>query len=183
MSSLQGKLLIASPHLLDPNFIHSVVYLMQHSDEGALGVVLNRPSDSTIGEVWTEVLEQACDNPQSIYLGGPCPGPLMALHKDARRADLQVADEIFVATQKEHLEALVEEAMSPLRIFSGYSGWAGGQLEEELEVGSWLVADASEARVFDEDPELWKLLSRQVGENILFATLGIKHAPEDPALN
>ncbi len=183
MQSLQGKLLIASPHLLDPNFIHSVVLLVQHSEDGALGVVLNRPSDSTIGEVWTEVLEHECDNRQPIYLGGPCPGPLMALHKNARFADFQVSDDIFVATQKAYLETLVEEEALPLRIFSGYSGWAGGQLESELEVGSWLVTDASEASLFGDYVELWKVLSRQVGENILFSTLGIKHAPNDPAVN
>jgi putative transcriptional regulator len=183
MHSLQGKVLIASPHLLDPNFAQAVVLMVQHTEDGALGVVLNRPSDSTIGQVWSELLERPSESREPIFLGGPCPGPLMAVHKYPLCIDLEIAKELFFATQREHLETLVEKEIGPLRVFSGYSGWAGSQLEAELEVGSWLVADASEAAIFGDPIDLWKLLSRRVGEDILFSTLGIKEAPKDPTMN
>ena len=183
MLSLRGKLLIASPHLLDPNFAHAVVLMVQHDEDGALGVVLNRPSQNTLAEVWREVLDRPCDNEAPIYVGGPCPGPLMAVHQAPECADLDVAPGLFFATQKEHLENLVQGCRAPLRVFSGYSGWAGGQVESELETGSWLLTDATEELVFGDDDELWKLLARRVGEDILLGALKIKHAPEDPSLN
>jgi putative transcriptional regulator len=107
----------------------------------------------------------------------------MAVHRHVASVDLQIADELYFSTQKEHLETLVEEDIAPLRVFSGYSGWAGGQLEAELEVGSWLTADASEEAVFGDPIDLWKSLSRRVGEKILFSALGIKEAPADPSVN
>jgi putative transcriptional regulator len=183
MSSLKGKLLIASPHLLDPNFVHTVVLLVQHDEEGAFGIVLNRPSHNTVGQVWTEALERACESEEPIFMGGPCPGPLMAVHQHPAYADLTIGEGVYFATQKDYLETLVEEEIAPLRVFSGYAGWAGGQLEGEIEVGSWLLADSSEEAVFGDYSELWKTLSRQAGENILFGALGIKDPPEDPALN
>jgi putative transcriptional regulator len=183
MQSLKGKLLIASPHLLDPNFAQTVVLMVQHTEDGALGVVLNRPSDSTLGQVWNELLERPCESHDPIFLGGPCPGPLMAIHKHPLCIDLEIGEELFFATQKEHLETLVEQDVAPLRVFSGYAGWAATQLETELEVGSWLVAESSERAVFGDSMDLWRSLSRQVGENILFSALGIKEAPEDPSVN
>jgi putative transcriptional regulator len=183
MHSLKGKLLIASPHLLDSNFAQAVVLMVQHTEEGALGVVLNRPSESTIGHVWTELLERPLHNQEPIFLGGPCPGPLMAVHKHPLCIDLEIAEELYFATQREHLETLVEEEIAPLRVFSGYSGWAASQLEAELEVGSWLVAEGTEEALFGDPADLWKTLSRRVGENILFTTLGIKEAPSDPSVN
>ncbi len=183
MSSLKGKLLVASPHLVDPNFTHTVVLMVQHDEDGALGVVLNRRSENTVGEVWREVLERSCDNESPIFLGGPCPGPLMAIHRDPGCADLDIAPGLYFATQKEYLERLVERGDAAVRMFSGYSGWAGGQLENELECGSWLLADASEEIVFGDEDSIWKVLAQRVGENILRSALKIKHAPEDPSLN
>lgn len=183
MNSLQAKLLIASRHLLDPNFTHAVVLMVRHDEEGALGLVLNRPSDHTIGEVWTEVLELPTDNPSPIYIGGPCAGQLMALHKNPRCVDLEIADGLYLATQTEYLESLVAQDSTPFRIFSGYSGWAGGQLEDELEVGSWLISDAPEQAIFGDTDELWKSISRRVGEDILFGALGIKAGSHEPELN
>jgi len=80
MKSLQGHLLIASPTLLDPNFRKSVVLLVQHNEEGAMGLVLNRPTETKLCEAWTQVAETDCASDASLNLGGPCEGPLMALH-------------------------------------------------------------------------------------------------------
>ena len=77
MESLEGQLLVATPQLMDPNFARTLVLLIQHTDEGALGVVVNRPLGKTIQELWREVGSAPCHSRQPIYLGGPVPGPLM----------------------------------------------------------------------------------------------------------
>ncbi len=83
MNSLQGYVLVASPHLLDSNFLRSVVLIIQHNDQGAFGVVLNRPTNNTIAQLWGLVSQTPCDNPSPVYVGGPVPGPLVAIHGDA----------------------------------------------------------------------------------------------------
>ena len=118
--------------------------------------------------------------PLGIALLGP--GPLMAVHKYPLCIDLEIGEELYFATQREHLETLVEQEITPLRVFSGYSGWAASQLEAELEVGSWLVAEGTEEAVFGDPIDLWKNLARRVGENILFTALGIKEAPSEVEL-
>src|SRR5687768_5273835 len=90
MKSLQGQLLIASPKLFDPNFFRSVVLLVQHTDAGALGLVLNRPLEMTINDAWGQVSETPCDATGFLHQGGPCEGPLMVLHTDSALPELPV---------------------------------------------------------------------------------------------
>ncbi len=87
MTSLQGYFLIASPHLSDTNFRRSVVLLLKHSDEGAFGLVLNRPTDSLLSEVWELISESPCKLGEAIHIGGPVGGPLMALHSNKTYAE------------------------------------------------------------------------------------------------
>src|ERR1700748_1927959 len=107
MKSLQGYLLVASPKLLDPNFSRSVVLIVQHNDEGALGLVLNRPLDTTIDMVWDQVSQVPCLRDDPLHQGGPCEGTLMVLHGDPSLSPVQVLPGVYFNTEKESVEQLI----------------------------------------------------------------------------
>ena len=183
MESLAGHLLIASPQLEDPNFVRAVVLLIHHNPQGAFGVVLNRPSDSTIKELWKEVAQTPCENDRHVHLGGPVSGPLIALHTDHELAEMEVLPGLFFAAQRENLERLIARQEAAYRLFVGHSGWGEGQLEGELQIGSWLTTPATIELVFYNEGDLWKRTAQQVGETMLLQTLGLKELPPDPSLN
>jgi putative transcriptional regulator len=182
MENLKGHLLVASPHLLDPNFVRTVVLLIHHSEEGAFGVVLNRPADNTIKELWDQVGETPCSSERRVNVGGPVAGPLMAIHTEEDLAELEILPGVYFAAQRDHLEKLLESE-HPYRVFVGHSGWGGGQLENELKEGAWLTTPATVDQVFDDDSDLWKKVAQHIGESMLSSTLGIRHVPKDPSMN
>ena len=93
--SLRGHLLIASPKLVDPNFHRTVVLMIQHTDDGALGLVLNRSTGKLLQNIWSEISEKPCDGELVLHLGGPVPGPLMALHTAEWLSDSEVLPGVF----------------------------------------------------------------------------------------
>ncbi len=183
MESLQGKLLIASPQLLDPNFTKTVVLLIQHSDKGALGVVLNRPTSKKVKELWEEVGDAPCKSEAHVCLGGPVSGPLMAVHTNQFFAEMEIVPGVFLAAKREHLDSLVLQRDDPLRVFFGHAGWGPGQLDNEIQVGGWLTTPASAEFVFYRGEDLWEKVSKQVGQSTLQSMLNLKHFPEDPSVN
>lgn len=183
MNSLRGHFLAASPHLQDPNFLHTVVLLIQHDAEGALGVVLNRPTDKTIQQLWEDVHEPPCDNQQRLHLGGPVSGPLMAIHTLVTLGELEVLPGLYFSTQKDHLEELVEHRDVQSRLFVGHSGWGGGQLESELREGAWLTMPATLEDVFYDVTGLWRRVTGEITSRMMQAVLKIKHVPRDPSMN
>src|SRR5687768_8432333 len=104
MDSLQGQLLIAAPRLADPNFFHTVVLMVQHNDDGALGLVLNRPLTAAIQTVWQQVSESPCLIEGFLHQGGPCEGPLMVVHANADASDLEVMPGVYFSTNKDGIE-------------------------------------------------------------------------------
>ncbi len=183
MDSLRGYLLIASPRLPDANFYRSVVLIIHHDEQGAFGVVLNRLTDNTVGEIWEMVAEQPCDSHQPINLGGPVAGPLMALHTNEACSENEVLPGIHFATHKDHLNRIVRESGHSFRIFSGYAGWAAGQLEGELQVGGWMTLPAEDEYVFGDAEGMWKKASQHVGEGITMPLMGDVDIPDDPSFN
>jgi putative transcriptional regulator len=183
MSSLTGQFLVASPHLGDPNFFRSVVLVIRHDEEGAFGVVLNRPLPNTVGEIWKVLGNDEVKNDQPIYLGGPVTGPLLALHANMAYSEGEVMEGVYYATHKEHLNQLVEEDEGQLRMFSGYSGWGEGQLEHELAEGSWLTTPATPEDIFAEPEEMWKAVASRIGLEILMPKVQNRHVPPDPEMN
>jgi putative transcriptional regulator len=181
MQSLAGQFLIASPRLVDPNFAKTVVLMVQHGEEGALGLIVNRALETSVEEVCEKLLESSCAAEGVLHQGGPCGGALMAVHTHQSRSDIEVKPGIHFSTERESLEWLLRYNEAPAKFFVGYSGWAPGQLETEMETGSWLTVDADEERIFDgTGEELWtKLLTN--------ATLGKwidpEQIPDDPSLN
>ncbi len=183
MNSLEGQFLIAVPKLRDPGFYHSVVLLIRHTEEGAFGLTLNRPSDTRLEDVWSKISQTKCHWPQTLFTGGPVPGPLMVLHNEAAAAELQVIPELYFTVDPEMLNVLTDHPEAKAQFFSGYCGWGAGQLEMELEVGSWITVAAAANHVFDADGELWKTVTAEISSSAVFSALHIKHIPPEADSN
>ncbi len=183
MKSLQGHLLVAAPTLVDPNFFRSVVLLVQHSEEGALGVILNRPSKTTVREAWEQVRQSACHQQGPLHLGGPCQGPLMALHSLPAWSESEILPNVYFSAGPENLEQLVAVGDVEIKFFIGYAGWGAGQLEQELEIGSWETLPAREKHVFPDGPDLWERTLREAASRRFLSALRIDQVPDDPSLN
>jgi putative transcriptional regulator len=179
VESLRGQLLIASPALRDPNFLRTVVLLSEHSEEGALGLVLNRPSEVRVADA-VEDLADLADDDDSVYFGGPVePAQVVVLAEFDEPGDAAavVFDDVgFLTVEPE----IFESGIRRRRIFAGYAGWGAGQLEAELTEGSWIVETARTDDVFSEVPdELWRsVLQRKGGRYALIALM-----PLDPSAN
>lgn len=179
MESLAGQLLISSPSLVDPNFRRTVVLMTHHDEEGAVGLVLSRPSQLRIDEAVPDLgdLPYADD---VLYIGGPVQPEavvvLVELDEPAPDAPPIVGSIAYMPPQGDPDDLGIARA----RVFAGYSGWGPGQLEQELKEPAWIVAPAQPADVFAADPdELWRtVLHRKGGMFSLIATM-----PYDPGLN
>ncbi len=179
--SLSGQLLLASPTLQDPNFRRAVVLIGAHSDEGAMGVVLNRPSTATVGDVVPQ-LEPAIDERETVYVGGPVqPQSIVFLAEftDPSPAGLLVLGRIGFPTPNADIDELAE-ATSRRRVFAGYAGWGSGQLDAEIDHGDWIAQPALPDDIFSEDTDaLWsRVLARKGGAYVLIARM-----PLDPSMN
>jgi putative transcriptional regulator len=187
MEPSAGSLLVAAPTLVDPNFARTIVLLLDIGESGALGVVLNRPTELDVGDVlepWADVVA----GPGVLFQGGPVETDA-ALAVASVVAGLAPDEEpigwrrVYGSTGLVDLDAPVEVVaggLSSVRIFAGYAGWGAGQLEAEIEEGSWYVVPAEPQDPFLEDPaRLWvSVLRRQGGELAMLATM-----PAEPGLN
>ncbi len=179
--SLQGQLLIASPTLLDPNFVRTVVLVTAHTDEGAMGVVLNRPSGAAAGEALPH-LERLLEDGGRIHVGGPVePGAVVVLAEfdDPDDAAAVVFGDVgFVPAEGDPDD--LADSVGRARAFAGYAGWGPEQLESELARDDWFLEPAEAGDVFAEEPgELWSdVLRRKGGQFALLATM-----PPDPSMN
>jgi putative transcriptional regulator len=183
MASLAGHFLVASPHLLDPNFVRAVVLLVQHTEQGALGIVMNRPVNKTVQDLWREIGGGPCSSTQPVHLGGPVSGPLMAVHRHAALAELEILPGLYFCASKQNLDTLVEQSKEPFKIFVGHSGWGPGQLDNELSQGAWLTTPATLDLIFFDGGDLWHTVTRQIGRNLLQTMLHLKEFPPDPTVN
>lgn len=167
-----GKLLISSPSMSDANFDRTVVFMIEHNEEGALGVVINRPAPIDVVEAvpqWAAFVAE----PRVVFIGGPvAQGSVLAL----ARAEIADTTPEFtpVLGPVGVLDATVDPAqlttpIAEVRLFSGYSGWGPGQLDNELEVGAWFVIEAEPADPLTARPEgLWaEALKRQEGRDAM----------------
>ncbi|MEV0262223.1 YqgE/AlgH family protein [Streptomyces sp. NPDC050617] len=194
VSSLTGRLLVATPALADPNFDRAVVLLLDHDEEGSLGVVLNRPTPVGVGDILESWAELAGE-PGVVFQGGPVSldsalGVAVVPGEGQEQGAAAVLGDGPVGWRRVHgaiglvdLEAppeLLAAALGSLRIFAGYAGWGPGQLEDELAEGAWYVVESEPGDVSSPDPErLWRsVLRRQRNELAMVATY-----PDDPSLN
>lgn len=181
--SLAGHFLVASRHLRDPNFLQSVVLMIHHSDEGAMGVVLNRPADKTIDDVWEMIGNDPCECDDQVFIGGPVPGPLVAVHLLSEFSEEEIMPGLFASSHRDALDLIVRKTDEPFRLYSGHSGWGSGQLESELEVGGWLHTPARIDEVFGDHEAVWKAVTQRIGLEIMAPNLKREQLPQDPSLN
>ena len=185
MKSLAGQLLIAVPELGDKNFFRSVVLVLHHDSFGASGVVLNRPTDVSVEEVWGNAESTDGKGPfdltdldgkhlgeinqtEVIYVGGPVEGPLIALHQDRDLAEERILPSVFMSTRRDSIERLVRLPDCQMRLFAGYSGWGPQQLDNEVQVGGWMTTVADPSHIYGDADTLWlracEVFSEQVVE-------------------
>ncbi len=182
MDTLQGCLLVASPMLPDANFWKSVVLVVEHSSEGAVGLVLNRVSGIRLEDLWNAHDNGPCESEAHVSLGGPVNGPLMCLHQLVDSADMIVLPGVYFTSDAKNLRSIVQ-GNEPCRMFLGYSGWGPCQLESELKAGGWIISRATKEIVFSDDVDtIWKRSVNETGQEILRETLRIHRFP-DPSYN
>jgi putative transcriptional regulator len=179
---LTGKLLVAMPVLDDPNFTRAVVLLIDHDDDGALGVVLNRASEVPVTDAIDSLVELV-PSPGVLFGGGPVePTALVAIGQT--QDGFGQSDTTFVAGLRlvdlDQDPVIANVELTRVRLFAGYAGWAPGQLEQELWHGAWVSVDTVPSDVFTPEPDaLWReVLARQSGRLRLLADY-----PEDVTLN
>lgn len=181
MESARGQLLIAGPSLLDPNFWRTVVLVVEHTGEGALGLVLNRPSETVVSEAVPQ-LEELVDPGEQLYIGGPVqPSSVIVLaeFEDPGDAALLAFGDVGVLGTGGSPEEPVAGVKAG-RAFVGHAGWGPEQLDSELERGDWILEPARVADAFTATPaDLWaEVLTRKGGSYALVARM-----PPDPSLN
>ena len=191
-SSARGKLLVATPPLEDPNFDRTVVYVLEHNDDGAVGVVLNRADDpaTTLADefdlddldAWTGLLAP----PAQVFLGGPVgDDSLIALAETDREAPRSVDAWGALTSTLGTVDLSVDPvevagSLRRVRIFRGYAGWSPGQLDAELQVGAWMVFESESDDLFTADPaDLWRRVVRRQGGRLAW----IADAPDDLSAN
>jgi putative transcriptional regulator len=182
MESLRGKLLLAGPVLKDPNFDRSVVLITEHTEEGAMGLVLNRPSTASLADAVPD-LSWVADPSELVHVGGPVASNgviVLAEWHDPGQAVVLIEDDLgFVPGDAEDTDALAA-AVRRARVYAGHAGWGPGQLEAELEEEAWIVESPLREELFSDAPEaLWAAVLRRKGRE--FALLSTM--PPDPSMN
>ena len=169
----------------DPQFEHTVILMVEHNEEGALGLVLNRPTETRVEEVWDQISVVPCPTEQSLKRGGPCPGPLMLLHDRPHHAQIEVCNGVCFTTEEPLVAELLQDSPSRLSFFLGYAGWSAGQLESELTQGAWLVTPARREVVFDPDADdgLWMRVITGIDRSLAMLAMNPRLMPRDPSMN
>lgn len=182
MEPKAGRFLIANPHLNDPNFLRTVVFLCEKDSEGSVGFVMNRKTNNLIGDLIPEL--EAYEFP--VYEGGPVGlDSVHFLHQypDEIPGGKEVAEGVYWGGEFETLAELLASGKieaSKVRFFIGYSGWGAGQLDTEMEEKTWIVANATKSFLFAaEESELWKNVLKSMGGEYEL----LINAPIDPRLN
>ncbi len=181
----RGTFLISSPRLMDQNFMHTVVLLCDHTDEGSYGVVVNRPGKLTVADLQTDN-ELLAGRDDALWMGGPVQlETVQLLHRlgSGIPGSMHVVDDVHLGGDPAVIRRALEkrgEGRELIRFLLGYSGWGAGQLEAELSEGAWVTCPASEELIFDVRPDtLWRRALRRLGG----AWAALADEPPDPSWN
>lgn len=183
-SSLKNQLLIAMPGLDDPNFARTVTYICEHSEDGAMGIVINRPSELTLADVLGHMGIVASDpatEKQPIYLGGPVEEERgFVLHPPSKdwSSTLPITDDISITTSRDILENMAQgEGPAKALVALGYAGWSAGQLEDELQDNAWLSGPADQTILFELPAgQRWNAAARLLGVDLNLLSTDAGHA-------
>ena len=172
--SLKDQLLIAMPALQDPNFSRTVTYICEHGDHGAMGIVLNRPTELRLLDVLQHMDiegELGDAGNQTVYLGGPVEeerGFVLHTHTDPWDSTLAINDGISITTSRDILEAMAHGSGPEQTLVAlGYAGWGAGQLEEEMQQNAWLSGPVDKSILFDlPADQRWEAAARLLGVDV-----------------
>lgn len=182
--NLTNHFLIAMPTLMDPNFYQTVTYICAHNDDGAMGIVINRPMDIPLGEVLTQMQIEATEdryNQLPVYQGGPVQRDRgFIIYRPVGRWDssILVADDVGLATSRDILEAISRgEGPKESLIALGYAGWGAGQLEQEMAENAWLSGPADQDILFRTPSERrWHSAAALLGVDLVNISHDVGHA-------
>jgi putative transcriptional regulator len=192
IDSLSGNLLVASTLVHNPICANSVCLVVHHDDDGAIGVMLNRPMVPGAGNLITmlggdqpspstrltkRLSKNSNNDSKVVHFGGPLSGPVVAIHSNGQFADAETCPGIYVAAQKHHLEALVGNGGGPMRLIVGHFGWKPEQLQAELDSGVWHVLPATPEVVFTSDIDMWPRLIRRATAKSMASWIGASDNP------
>ena len=175
MSELAPGLLIAVPQMDDPNFARSVVLLVEHNESGAMGIVVNQPSEIALSEIGKEQGIRVHHGAGSAYVGGPVQRERgFLVHRRATLPDsIALHDGVYLSVSTDSLKDLLEGEPNDYRLCLGYAGWGAGQLERELVAGGWLSAQVSVGRIFDTPTgKMWDAVIRDLGIDPAYLVMG-----------
>lgn len=183
-ASLANQLLIAMPNMRDPNFDHTVTLICQHNDEGALGIVLNRTVELTVGDILDQMdisRELFLQSDEPVHYGGPVQTERgFILHEDVGSWDstLEVHDGLGLTTSRDILEAMARnEGPNRSLVALGYAGWGSGQLEQEISDNSWLNGPANPELIFSTPVEQrWAAAAQLLGVDLGLLSSEAGHA-------
>jgi putative transcriptional regulator len=184
MQSLEGQLLIATPELLAPLFAQSVILMINHDDDGAIGVILNKPTNTTMTDLSGKLFDEAFEWDQPLHVGGPVTGTLSVLHTVESMADREVIPGVYLTMEATKVQHVLSRKPQPSMVVANYSGWGPGQLEGEIDRDSWLTLPASHEHIFwTGRGDLWKAAIQSFNARKMSAALGLRVLPADPSLN
>jgi putative transcriptional regulator len=184
MQSLEGQILIATPDLLAPMFSQSVVLMIDHDENGAIGVILNRPTDATMTDLSGKIFDDDFEWDKPLHIGGPVKGTLAVLHTIEAMADREVIPGVFLTLEATKVQHILSRKPQPSFVVANYSGWGPGQLESEIERDSWKTLPARAEHVFwTGEDDLWEASMGALNARTLFDILGIRGVPADPRMN
>jgi putative transcriptional regulator len=146
-------------------------------------VVINRPSEKSIREVWQMIGYDPCDRDDPVFVGGPVPGPLVAVHAAETYSEHEILPGVHLSKHRDAVDLIVRKRDVPCRLYSGHAGWGSGQLEGELDAGGWLFTRATKDEVFADHDSVWKTVTQRIGLEIMAPDLSSDHLPPDPSLN
>lgn len=181
---LSNHFLIAMPNLADPNFFHTVTYICEHNEHGALGIVINRPMAFPLGDIFSQMNLTTPDGKVAetpVYMGGPVqPERGFVLHQPlgSWESTLRVAEHIALTTSLDILNAISANRGPDLALVAiGYAGWGAGQLEQELTHNAWLSGPANEEILFHTPPaQRWEAAAALLGVDLNLLSVQSGHA-------
>lgn len=175
---------MARPELTDSNFAKTVIYLFDHSPEGAAGVVINRPSKLTMEDLSTKIFGKTVHWDKPIMVGGPVGGPLLIVHRDSDWADEEVQSDVYRTVDPDKIHQILERRIEPSLLIANYAGWGPNQLEMEIKERSWEVLKSVPDQIFwTEVKELWDVLMGEIHSRNLAQTLNLKRLNQNPDFN
>jgi putative transcriptional regulator len=171
---LNNQFIVAMPGLIDPNFFHTVTFLCQHNDEGALGIVINRPIQMKLGEIFMQMnipVTSSIASDMPVFAGGPVQQEHgFVLHTKEGKWDVSmpISDTVSLTTSRDIIEAIaLDKGPKHYLVALGYAGWGEGQLEQEILANSWLNTPFNKNVLFDMSiDKRWRAAAEQIGINI-----------------